>query len=457
VCWAAFSGIRMTARRLLVFLALCLMPLPAASAPDIEGFTLENGLEVIVIPNQRIPAVSHMVWYRIGAADDPPGKSGIAHFHEHMMFEGTAKYKAGEYADIIAREGGEQNAFTGRDATSYYVNITRDKLPLVMEMEADRMRGLTPADDAVEKEKQVIIEERRMRIENNPEALLAEQMNATLFRHHPYHLPVIGWMQEMEKLTGPDVLKFHETWYHPNNALLIVSGDITSAELKPLAQKYYGGLPKGKIPARRWNEEPPQIAARRVIMHHGNVRQPQWIRTYAAGSVAYGKKEQALPLLVLSQLLGNGKTSRLYQSLVVEQKLASGVDTGYDCFTLGPSVFHIKAIPEQGVDPAVLERAIDAELKRLLESGVSEDEFKRAKTLLKAESIYARDGLTSMARIMGWLRIAGLPRDYFNRWPEMIEEVTAAQIAEAARDVLQMRQSVTGLLLPEEKAAEKTP
>ena len=208
------------------------LPVQAEPVPAIESFTLANGLEVIVIPNHRIAAVSQMVWYRIGAADDPLGKSGLAHFHEHTMFLGTPKYKSGEYADIIARHGGQENAFTGYDATSYYINIAKDQLPLAMELEADRMRGIKPTDDGAEKEKQVIIEERRMRIENSPDALLSEQMNAALFRHHPYHWPVIGWMREMEGLTKDDVLAFHKLWYHPNNAILIISGDITAAEVK---------------------------------------------------------------------------------------------------------------------------------------------------------------------------------------------------------------------------------
>jgi zinc protease len=448
----------MTLRRWLVILLIYGLPLPAmaAPAPSIESFTLDNGLEVIVIPNHRVPAISHMMWYRVGAADDPPGKSGLAHFHEHMMYEGTAKYKAGEYADTISRHGGDQNAFTGHDATSYYVNITKAELPLAMDLEADRMRGLKSTDDGAAKEKEVIIEERRVRTDNNPGALLAEQMDASLYRSHPYHIPVIGWMNEMQGLTKNDVLKFHERWYHPNNAILIVSGDITAAELKPLAQKYYGDLPRVDIPPRRWNQEPPHNAERRLILHHENVQQPEWVRSYAASSMGYGKKEEALPLLVLSQILGGGKTSRLYQSLVVDQKLASSIDTGYDTFVLGPGEFYIRATPEQNVDMNALEAAIDKEVNRLLAGKVEADELTRAKTLLKAQSIYARDGLTSMARIMGWLRITGLDKDYFTKWPDMIEAITAEQVIGAAKDTLDKRQSVTGFLLPEDKKKEGT-
>lgn len=428
-------------------------PVTAATPPTIETFTLRNGMEVIVIPNHRVPAVNHMVWYRIGAADDPPGKSGLAHFHEHLMYQGTAKFKAGEYAEIIARHGGQQNAFTGYDATSYYINIAKDALPLAMELEADRMRDLTASDANVAREKEVIIEERRSRIENNPDALLDEQMNAALFRQHPYHRPVIGWIQEMKGLAKDDVVRFHRAYYHPNNAILIVSGDVTEASVKPLAEKYYGVLPKAEGPPRRWDNEPPHIAERRIVLHHANVRQPNWNRAYAASSLAYGEKSDALPLFVLSHILGEGKSSRFYQSLVIEQKLASSIDTSYGGFNLGPAKFEINITPEQSVDLARLETAVDQEIDRLNKEGISDEEMARAKTSLKAESVYARDGLTSMARIMGWVRIANLDARYFSQWPDLIEAVTKDQVVAAARRTLLVKQSVTGILLPEEKAA----
>ncbi len=422
----------------------------AASLP-VETFTLKNGMEVIVIPNHRVPAVSHMIWFRVGAADDPPGKSGLAHYHEHMMFQGTAKLKAGEYADIIARHGGQQNAFTGSDVTSYFVNIAKENLPLAMELEADRIRGLTPSDEGAKKEKQVIIEERRMRVENNPGALLSEQMNAALFRHHPYHIPVIGWMHEMEGLTKDDVLEFHRKWYHPGNAMLIVSGDITADELKPLAEKYYGALPRKEVPARNWNVEPPQNNARRLTMQHPNVKQPVWSRSYVAPSLAYGDKAHAMPLFVLSQLLGGGKTSHLYRTLVVEQKLANAVDVDYSGFSLGPAQLSINIVPEPGVELDALEKAVDKEIVAVRETAFAENDLARAKTLLRAESIFARDGLTSMARIMGWIRIAGLDKDYFERWPELIDAVTLEQVNAAANIALRPEQSVTGWLLPQAK------
>ena len=423
----------------------------AATSPAIESFTLANGLEVIVIPNHRIPAVGQMIWYRVGAADDPLGKSGLAHFHEHTMFLGTKLHKGGEYAAIAASHGGDENAFTGHDATAYFINVPRSELPLVMELEADRMHELTPTDDAMVREKQVIIEERRLRIENKPEALLSEQVEATLFRNHPYHQPAIGWMHEMEGLTKEDVLEFHKRWYHPNNAIIIISGDITAAEVKPLAEKYYGTLPKMELPARHWNDEPPQNTERRITMHHANVRQPEWSRIYAVASIAYGKKEDANPLFILAEILGDGKTSRLYQSLVVEQKLASDINVNYDGFTMGPSTFGISVTPENGASLEMIEKAVDKEIERALAGNFTDAELTRAKTQLNSETIYARDSLTSMSRIMGMIRICGLDKDYFTHWPEVINAVTGQQVEQAARDALQPNQSVTAQLLPQEK------
>lgn len=423
----------------------------SASEPAIETFTLKNGLEVIVIPNHRVPAVSHTLWYKVGAADDPSGKSGLAHYHEHVMFLGTKKYKSGEYSNIIARYGGQNNAFTGHDATAYYINIAKENLPLAMEMEADRMGELTASNEAVEKEKQVIIEERRMRIDNNPNALLSEQMDAALFRNHPYHTPKIGWQHEMYGLTKQDIIDFHKKYYHPNNAILIISGDVTAREVRPLAEKYYGGLKSASIPKRIWNEEPPQRCARRIIMHHEQVSQPEVSRVYATSSLNYGKKEQGLPLLVLSQVLGGGKTSRLYKSLVTEQKLASAIDVGINSFTIGPAEFGIEVIPEQGVEPEKLEAAMDKELAKFLAEGITDEELARAKTLLKAETIFARDGLSGVEQIMGWLRMIGKDSNYFSNIPKLVDEITKDAVLEAARDTLKLEQSVTALLLPETK------
>lgn len=446
-----FYSNKMAAMLLVAILASIayVAPLSAAPVPKVEQFTLSNGLEVVIIPNHRIPAVSQMLWFRIGSADDPPGKSGLAHFHEHVMFLGAGKRKAGEYADIIARHGGENNAFTGYDATSYYINIAKEKLPLAMELEAERLGRLTADDAAVARERQVIIEERRMRVENNPNALLAEQVNAALYRNHPYQIPVIGWMHEMEGLTRDDIIRFHKTWYRPNNAILILSGDITAREARPLVEKYYGHLKKAPLPSRNWKKEPPQNVVRHLTLHHHNVKRPTWTRTYVAPNLSQEHKELGLSLFVLSEALGEGKACRLYERLVVERKLATNVSVDYNGFSVGPASFDIWVVPERDVDLGELEKAVDEELQKVFDEGFSDAELARAKTLLKAETIYARDSLTAMARIMGWILISGLDKEYFTRWPEMIEAVTSQQVTDAARQVLKPTASVTAQLLPD--------
>jgi zinc protease len=432
-------------------IALFAFPTAAAGKQPIETFSLKNGMQVIVLPNHRVPAVNHMIWYRIGATDDPQGASGLAHYHEHLMFKGSPKFKDGEYVALVNKNGGEHNAFTGRDTTSYYVTIAKDRLPLVMELEADRMKALTVSDAEAAKEKQVIIEERRQRIDNNPNALLDEQINAALFRNHPYRLPIIGWEHEMETLTKQQAVDFHAKYYHPNNAVLIVSGDITAAEIKPLADKYYGVLPAAPIPERRWLSEPPSIAARTVTLHHPHVKQPMFSRSYQTSSVSYGNSKDALPLFVLSHLLGGGKNSQLYKSLVVEQKIAAAVDVSYNYYSRGPSEFEIDVVPENKVTLAAIEKSVDEQIALLLQKGIDEASLARAKRMLQAEEIYAREGLTGISNIMGWMVMSGLPPEDFNRWSELIAAVTSAQILSAAQAGLNIKSSVTGYLLPEEK------
>ncbi|MEZ5690100.1 MAG: pitrilysin family protein [Rickettsiales bacterium] len=420
----------------------------ASTESVIESFELENGLKVVVVPNHRIAAVNHTIWYFVGASDDPLGKSGLAHYHEHAMFLGTNNYKSGEYSNIISGNGGEHNAFTGRDATAYFINISKDNLSLAMRMEADRMRSITPSEQDIEKEKQVVLEERRMRIDNNPEYLLAEQVNASLFRHHPYRMPIIGWKHEIEKLTKQDVIDFHNKWYHPNNAMLVIGGDVTAKEIMPLVEKYYGSLPKAEIPTRNWTDEPPQNTQRLLKMYHEQVTKPQLTMNCATASLNYGNKEQAIPLYIFSQIIGGGKTSRLYKSLIKEQKLASSIYVDYSGFNRGPGGFFILSVPEHGVDIKTLEKAIKKEIEKLLKYGIKNDELKRAKTLLKADFIYARDGLSSVANFIGWIKIIGLKASYFNELPSVIDRVSEKEITEAGRIAFNDNNCVTAMLLP---------
>ncbi len=422
-----------------------------AADPVLQTFALKNGLQVVLLESHRVPAVTHMLWYRVGAADDFPGRSGLAHYNEHMMFQGTDALGVGEYLRRVSAYGGRANAFTSRDFTAFYVTIAKERLPMVMEMEADRMQHLKPTPANFAKEREVIIEERRMTVDNKPDALLEEEMQAALFRNHPYHNPIIGWMREMQSLSEEDVLSFQRRFYHPANLTLIVVGDITRAELENMAEKYYGAIPAGERYERSWREEPPQRAPRHVALSHPNVRQPALIRFYAAPSFGTDRPELVLPGYVLAQILGGGTTSRLYQSLVVKQKLATGVSVDFDGFNNGPAIMQVNAVPADGVSLAKLEAALDRELAAFLAAPPAPDELFRAKTLLKAETIYARDGIESMARILGYIVMAGLPADYFTQWQAKVDAVTAAQIRDAAKAAFDPRASVTGYLLPEGK------
>ena len=275
-----------------------------------DTFMLPNGMQVVVVTNKRAPIVTHMVWYKVGSADEPKGKSGIAHFLEHMMFKATTNMKSGEFSSTVARNGGRDNAFTSYDYTGFFQTIAKDRLELVMRMEADRMTNILFNDEQVEPERQVILEERNMRTDNSPEAKLSEEINAAFFRNHPYQIPIIGWRHEIEALSRQDLESFYKIWYHPNNAILVVAGDVTAAEVKPLAEKYYGKLAAGPLPSRDRPSEPPHVASQRISLADARVRQPNWRRMYLAPSHVYGDKSQTYALEVGAEILGGGATTR---------------------------------------------------------------------------------------------------------------------------------------------------
>lgn len=407
-------------------------------------------MEVILAESHRVPAVSHMLWFKVGAADDPAGRSGLAHYVEHMMFQGTTTQGAGAYAQQVAALGGTQNAFTARDYTGYYVNIAKANLPKVMALEADRMQHLAPKREQFAKEREVIIEERRLRVDNNPQALLRERMQAALYLNHPYRIPIIGWKEEMQTLEWADVEPFWRAHYAPGNAVLTVAGDITKPELEAWANQYYGSIPNPKTTSpRRWNAEPPPLAARRVAMEHAQAGRPLWMRIYTAPSMKEGDSAQAMPLELLAQLLSGGSTGKLYQSLVVRQKLCVSVNTEYDGLALGPGSFTVAALPADGVSFERLEKAIDRELETVRTTlPFTAQEIARAKTQAKAEAVYAQDGLQGMAMLFGQLRVLGLPAELFEKWPSMIEAVTPEQMRDAAAKTLLIDRSVTGTLQP---------
>jgi len=411
-----------------------------------ETFTLANGLEVVVIPNHQSPAVTQMVWYKCGRADEQPGKSGIAHFLEHLMFKGTRTIPPGEFERLVAGNGGRQNAFTTDDYTAFFETVAKDRLALVMRLEADRMTNLALSDDQVTPERRVILEERRMRIDNDPQALLDEQMRATLFLNAPYRIPTIGWEHEMAGLTREDALAWYGAWYAPNNAILVVAGDVTAEEVRPLAEKYYGSIAARPIPPRLRPSEPPHQAGARLEMTSARVHAATWMRLYLAPSYRAG--EGAYALQVLDAILSRGATGRLYRKLVVEAKVAAEAGASYRPDALGESEFGLYFRPRPGIPLAEGEAAMRAEIERLVAEGVTAEEVERAKQRMIASTVYALDGLSAGARIFGAALATGRTVADVEAWPERIGAVTVEEVNRAARALFDPRNAVTGVLLP---------
>jgi zinc protease len=415
-----------------------------------ESFTLDNGLQVVVIPNKRVPVVSHTIYYKVGAMDEPPAKSGLAHFLEHLMFKGTNKFKPGEFSAIVARNGGQENAFTTQDYTGYYQTVAKDRLEKMMEIEADRMTNLVLTDELIEPERNVVLEERRSRIDNSPNGKLQEIVGATEFMNHPYRIPTIGWEHEIRGLTRDDMMTFYRTWYAPNNAILVLSGDITAAEAKPLVEKYYGKVPSRTLPQRPHWVEPPQTADRRVTLHHKQVQQPSWSRRMLAPSYTAGPKEDVYALQVLSEILGGGSTSRLYKSLAVEQHTAVSAGAWYDADSRGPGSFGFYGAPRAGKTVDDIEKLMDAEIAKLIKDGVTETEVKQAIQRLQDAAIFARDSISSPSRVLGSALATGQTIDDVEEWPDRIGAVTVEAVNKAARSLLVDKGSVTAVLLPDE-------
>jgi zinc protease len=423
-------------------------PSPARALDvDVTRFTLDNGMQVVVIPDRRAPVVTHMVWYNVGAADEPKGKSGIAHFLEHLMFKGTEKVAPGDFSKIVRKNGGEDNAFTSQDFTAYFQRIARDRLDLVMGLEADRMQNLKLTDEAVLPERDVVKEERRSRTENDPASLLGEQVDAALYLAHPYGKPIIGWMDEVAQLTREDALDFYRTHYTPKNAILIVAGDVTPEEVKTLAGKHYGPLKNtAEPPARVRTAEPEPIAARRVAMQDPKVATPSVQRAYLAPAYASGKASEAEALEVLAEVLGGSATSRLYRDLVVDQKLAAQAGASYNGDNRDAGEFMVYAAPVPGGSVEAAEAAIDATIARLLADGVTAEEVERAKNRLIATNVYALDSQFRLAYLFGAALTSGRTVDDVLEWEKRIEAVTPADVTAAARAVLHAPRSVTGVL-----------
>ncbi|MGL5009181.1 MAG: M16 family metallopeptidase [Paracoccaceae bacterium] len=442
----------MLLRRLGLILT-CALPLPAL-ADDVTSFTLENGLEVVVIEDHRAPAVTQMIWYRTGSADEPKGTSGIAHFLEHLMFKGTDDLGPGEFSDTVEAQGGDDNAFTSWDYTAYFQRIAADRLDLVMQMEADRMRDLQMTEEDVTTERAVILEERSQRTDSDPGALLSEQMRAAQYLNHPYGIPIIGWRHEMEQLSQQDALDFYARFYAPNNATLVIAGDVTPDQVRALAETHYGPLaPSPGLIARERPSEPPQLAERRITYVDPRASDPYVMRTYLAPERDSGDQTKAAALTILAELLGgSGTTSVLAQKLTFETQTAVYASAFYDGTSLDDGTFGLYVIPLPGVSLADAEAAMDKVIADFLAEGVDPAALARIKTQIRAADIYSRDNVDGLARRYGEALSIGLTIKDVQDWPGILDAVTAEDVIAAGKDVLDRRRAVTGWLLAEEAA-----
>lgn len=410
----------------------CALAASAAGAADTFETTLANGLKVIVRHDPRAPTVAHMVWYRAGSIDEVNGRTGVAHVLEHMMFKGTRTLKPGEFSRRVAAAGGRENAFTSRDYTAYFQQVHKSRLELVMKLEADRMAHLELTDAEFDKEIKVVMEERRLRTDDQPRALLNETLMATAFKASPYRTPVIGWMRDLESLKGADARAWYRAWYAPNNAVLIVTGDAKPADVLRLAKKYYGPLSARALPERKPQDEPPQAGIRRVEVR-APAELPYLIMAWRAPRVVdVEKDDDAHALEVLAGILDGHEGARLSRNLVRGTRVAAQADAGYDSTARGPALFTLEAVPAEGRSVVELETALRAEVRRIADEGVSESELARVKAQVVAAQVYKRDSIFGQAMEIAQFEMAGLSHRQIDRALDKLRGVTAAQVKAVA-------------------------
>jgi zinc protease len=419
-----------------------------SSSGSVASFTLANGLQVVVLPDHRTPVVTHMVWYRVGSADEPPGKSGIAHFLEHLMFKGTARNPAGRFSKTLATVGGQENAFTTADYTAYFQRVSPENLATVMDFEADRMTGLVLTEENVASERNVVLEEWNQVVGNVPAARLGEQVAAALYLNHPYGRPVIGWHREIEQLNREDALAFYRRFYTPNNAVAVIAGDVTPEQVRALAEQTYAKVERrAEVAPRQRPQEPEPSAVRHVTLADPRVAQPSLQRAYLVPSLIGAKPGEAEALDVLAQILGGGSTGVLYRALVADLGLATDAGAWYQGLALDQTRFGVYATPRPGVSLPQLEEALDAVIAKVVDKGVAVDELSRAKTRMVANFTYAQDNQSAMARLYGAALMTGSTVEEVQGRPERLRAVTAEAVHEVAGRWLEMRRSVTGYLV----------
>ena len=426
-----------TAARARICALLAVLPFTlAAAAAQTHEHQLGNGLRVIVKEDHRAPTVVAMVWYKAGSIDEFNGTTGVAHVLEHMMFKGTRAVPSGEYSKLIAAAGGRENAFTSRDMTAYHVQVHKSHLPLAFRLEADRMQNLVLTDEEFAKEIRVVMEERRLRTDDQAQGLVYEQFMATALGSHPYRAPVIGWMSDLENMRAEDAREWYRRWYAPNNALVVVVGDVDPPDVFALAERYFGPLKTKALPERKPQDEPAQRGIRRVTVK-APAELPSLLMGYRAPVLRDPQQDwEPYALEMLAGVLDGNEAARLNSSLVRGEKIALAVDAGYESTQRGPGMFVVSGTPAAGRTVAELEQALRREFAKVVNEGVSDSELKRVRAQVVAAQVFQRDSIVFQARQIGSLEITGYSHQAIDLMIRKLQEVTAAQVQEVARKYL---------------------
>ena len=405
-----------------------------AISAEVQEFKLDNGLKIVVQEDHRSPVVVSQVWYRAGSLDEVNGKTGVAHVLEHMMFKGTKAVPAGQFSRLVAAAGGKENAFTAQDQTTYYQQLEKSQLPLSMKLEADRMANLNLTDEEFAKEIKVVMEERRWRTEDKPQSKVNEQFNSTIYHVHPYGRPVVGWMNDLENMTAADAREWYNTWYAPNNATLVVVGDVNAQDVLKLAKQYFGPLKPHALPARKPQVEPEQKGERRVVVK-AQARLPYVLMGFHVPALQDADKDvDPYALEILAGVLNGNDSARLNQNLVRQSQIAVDVDAGYDMVQRGrQSIFVLDGTPSEGKTVAELETAILNEIEKIKTGGVTEEELQRVKAQVIAADVYQRDSMFYQAMQIGSLETAGFSWRILKDYPAKLQAVTAEQVQAVAK------------------------
>jgi len=428
-----------------LFLSILFLLPPAAQARTVQTRTLANGLKVILVEEHKSPVVTVQVWYRAGSRNEVTGKTGLAHMTEHMMFKGTPKYGKGEFSRLIARNGGTENAFTGKDSTAYFENLSSDQVGLALTLESDRMTNLLLDSHEFQLEREVVKEERRLRTDDDPQSLVVEYLYATAYMVHPYHHPTIGWMTDVTNLERNDVTAFYKRYYSPNNAILVIVGDIDPSKLFPKIQQTFGKVPKG-FPVPVFHiEEPVQDGERRFEIK----KEARLPFIFAGYHVPNFSDPDNYALAVLANILFSGKSSRMYRSLVYEKKLALDVGGEYPNLSTNPDLFYVYGVPQPGQSADELEKTMFQEIERIKSEPVSDQELQKAKNQIEAAFIMGQDSNFYQAMQIGNAEAVGAGYEYQESYVDQIQKVTPEDVLRVAKTYLIPDFRTVGMLIPQ--------